>query len=396
MSQGGRVANDRLEHPARSERAPRAGGTRGRVACVGVCRARPPQRRRSCVRIRADRQFRLGPDAPGPGTRIGRVPGLRAVRPDDPARGDPGRRRLARRPQAVGCEGHAGRDVRRSLRARRLERRCAHGVQCAGPGSGRADRHPDLGAGPQPVRDRGRDGARAGVARPYPREQRAGADAERGGRVGRVRQQGERDDQPRAATRDHPQEHGGSGAAGSSRSRGSSRSCRRAWPRGSRGAARSGRTTRSRGRARSGWPARTTRSPGSSRVRWARGSDRPCRAPGTSGSGGTRGRARCSRRSGSVGAGGISVQSDGGGRRTHAPEWGGRRPARVSDVRDMDGTAGRDARLGGGVGCRRCRRLGIGGEPRRRGGWRRGGGVPACRAVGCARHDVRSRRGRRG
>ena len=42
------------------------------------------------------------------------------------------------------------------------------------------------------------------------------------------------------------------------------------------------------------------------------------------------------------------------------------------------------------------RRPGVGGEPRRRGWRRRRGGVPACRAAGCARHDVRSRRGRRG
>ena len=89
-------------------------------------------------------------------------------------------------------------------------------------------------------------------------------------------------------------------------------------------------------------------------------------------------------------------RSDGGGRWTGAPEWDDRRPARVSGVRDMDSTAGRDARLGGGVGCRRCRRPGIGGGPRRRGWRRRGRGVPACRAAGCARHDVRSRRGRRG
>ena len=87
------------------------------------------------------------------------------------------------------------------------------------------------GAGPEPLRPGRRDGARPGMARPDAREQRSRPDAERRRRVGRVRQQGERHDQPRAPARDHAPSHGRRGtsrASGAARCRGCARSGGRA------------------------------------------------------------------------------------------------------------------------------------------------------------------------
>ncbi len=78
--------------------------------------------------------------------------------------------------------------------------------------------------------------------------------------------------------------------------------------------------------------------------------------------------------------------------RCRAAPIGGLREYRAS--RDVDGAGRRDARDGGGLGCRRSRGPGLAGRPGRR-WWRRRRGVPARRAGGRARDDVRSRRGRR-
>ena len=267
------LANDRLEYPARDERATRHWRPSWRPADAGGRGDGPPDRRCPHLRVRADDELRNVVHAPGPGAHSGRRPHLPALRPDDPACRDAGRGRRARRAEAVGRPGDPGRDVRRPLGAWRVERGGAHGGDRPGSGAGRADRHPGLGAGPERVRGRGPDGARAGVARPNAREQR-----------------------PRAGRRTPPA-WPSSSTARRTRGRATSRSSRSR----SAGPARPGRPVRP------GPPARLVpRARGAQlalRDRWVRGAPRParpCRPAGASG------RSRSSGLAGAPGPGGPS------------------------------------------------------------------------------------------